>query len=75
MCCGHLIAQGMLKRQTQVAEGRREGVGRMEKYEARNWKELTERQLSKLTSVERSRYMAVSCRPAQDVKWYFTNSV
>ena len=53
----------MLKQQTQVVdEGKRgEGVGRTEKYEAKNWKELTERQLNKLTPVERSRYMAVSC--------------
>ena len=36
-------------------------MGRTEKYEAKNWKELTERQLNKLTPVERSRYMAVSC--------------
>ena len=51
-----------MKKQAQVAEktGEGEGGGRREKYEAKNWKELTERQFNKLTPVERSRYMAVS---------------
>jgi len=33
---------------------------RKEMVEQRNWKQLSDRQLSKLTPIERSRYMAVS---------------
>ena len=55
--------QDMMK-QRSVMEGRggdkgKDG-GRKEKSELRNWKQLTDRQLSKLTPIERSRYMAVS---------------
>ena len=51
-------------KQRSVMEGRggdkgKDG-GRKEKSELRNWKQLTDRQLSKLTPIERSRYMAVS---------------
>lgn len=39
----------------------------MPKFEARNWKQLTDKQLSKLTPIERSRYMAYE-PPAKDVE-------
>jgi len=30
------------------------------RFEAKNWRQLTDRQLAKLTPIERSRYLAVS---------------
>lgn len=38
------------------------GKAASSKAELRNWRQLTEKQLSKLTPIERSRYMAVSWR-------------
>ena len=37
------------------------------KYEARNWKQLTDKQLSKMTPIERSRYMAYE-PPAKEIE-------
>ena len=37
------------------------------KFEARNWKQLTDKQLSKMTPIERSRYMAYE-PPAKEVE-------
>lgn len=34
--------------------------GNKVKYEPKNWKQLSEKQISKLTQIERSRYLAVS---------------
>jgi len=54
-------------KQHSVMEGkggdRGKNGARKEKSELKNWKQLTDRQLSKLTPIERSRYMAVSHSP------------
>lgn len=51
----------MLKQLERTEEGERglEKRGR-EKYEQKNWKQLSERELSKMGTVARSRYLAVS---------------
>lgn len=56
--------QSLLKQLERTEEGERglvevEKRGK-EKYEQRNWKQLSERELSKLGTVARSRYQAVS---------------
>lgn len=54
--------QSLLK-QLERTEDRERGlaeVEKREKYEQRNWKQLSERELSKLGTVARSRYQAVS---------------
>ena len=35
-------------------------TGSKVKYEPKNWKQLSEKQISKLSQIERSRYLAVS---------------
>lgn len=53
--------QSLLKQLERTEEGEREVEKRgREKYEQRNWKQLSERELSKLGTVARSRYQAVS---------------
>lgn len=55
--------QGMMKQQRPAGEeGKEEGkkASRGERFEARNWKQISDKKLAKLTTVERSRYMAVS---------------
>ena len=49
-------------KQHSVMEGGGHGRAdkRKEMFEQRNWKQLSDKQLSKLTPIERSRYMAVS---------------
>ena len=46
----------------------------MPKFEAHNWKQLTDKQLRKLTPIERSRYMAYEA-PAKEVEERRTESL
>lgn len=39
----------------------------MPKFEARNWKQLTDKQINRLTPIERSRYMAYE-PPAKEIE-------
>ena len=53
---------------TLDAEDERSKVkNNMPKFEAHNWKQLTDKQLSKLTPIERSRYMAYQ-PPAKEIE-------
>lgn len=59
--------QGMLKRQRTLEEERSRVRSQLPKFEPRNWKQLTDKQLSKLTPVERSRYLAYE-PPSKEVE-------
>ena len=68
--------QGMMKKRDPAGGGAEDSSGggkRMsagDKFEARNWKQMDERKLATLTTIERSRYMAVSELPCAKLQVY-----
>ena len=57
-----LVKQHQDEHEEEAAGTRRRRAASKEKFEPKNWKKLTAQQLSKMTPMERSRYLVVSSK-------------
>ena len=62
--------QDMLKQQEREIRGKEEGRKERRKFEPRSWKQLGPKELGGMSSIERSRFMAVRL-----YKWNIYNSL